>query len=84
MLTGALPGVDDAVIVQLAAQRAAESSNFVTHPLFIILAAVALIIVCGLGPLSRMHERRSQLKDEQARRDAEQAGPETSPPADRP
>lgn len=41
---------------------AADSSSGV-NPLFFVLGALALIIVSTLGPLSRMHERRDELKN---------------------
>ncbi len=40
-------------------------------PLFFIAGAVALIVVSTLGPLSRLHERRSAAKGEAAAVDVE-------------
>lgn len=47
---------------------AAAGSDGGVNPLFFVLGALALIVVSTLGPLSRLHERRSELRKEATRR----------------
>lgn len=51
-------------------------------PLFFVAGAVALIVVSTLGPLSRIHERRSTERKAAARKAAEHPVAEDGPTRD--
>ncbi len=38
------------------------STDSATNPLLFVLGGLALVVVSALGPLSRLHERRQEVK----------------------
>ena len=58
---------------------AADDGSSSISPWYFVLAALALIVVSSLGPLSRWHEHRDTLKREREAA-AKQAVPPTSEP----